>query len=279
MQTVFNIKTSPTEIPELFLNQTTSVTTSSGSVFMDIPSHLLGSHSANILNLICSNDYKDGIIHIVKKALKLTIDPDAFSSSKNSTTLLTITRCDLEKLDFSFLKGFHRLEKIEITNPFNIGKADWGRFPSLPALQTLFINDGNPSDLNGSRWVDNLPSLHNGLSHVTFQGIGFSGDEVADRLTQWLIDYSIETLQTISIQNWFSLTRLPRRLFSSFKQLLCIDFSCGNYKIDVIEEGAIDGVSASVVVAVQNCGIREIKRDAFRGRFSIIVDTIFFYSF
>ena len=180
--------------------------------FLQIPAHILGAHKiTNQLNVVCWNRER------------LTIDGQAFWLSAESARSLIVRDCDLEDLDFSFLDPFDSLEEMTITRSPNIRKAKWAHLPPLPALQKIDIADENMPDLT-SPWADNLSPLKSGLSSIELTGIGFSGDDTADDIFQWLLKRSSETLKSIKINRWSNLTRIPRH-WPSFKRIRKNGFS------------------------------------------------------
>ena len=251
---VFNVK-----VPNPANNITILNLRPSTDEFVNVPAHILGSHKVtNVLSIACSNRQE------VKKN-KLIIDPDAFSLSGLLTKLLYITDCNLEFLDFAFLVPFSKLFEVDILFSSNIGKANWSTLPYLPALIKMVIYDDNPPDLN-NHWSTNLPPLKRGLFCVELKGIGFSGDKVADRIFQWLLDTSAKTLDVIKIERWGNLTRIPSRHWSSFENLRYVMLSCDNFDIEVIEENSIlFGDACLDKIIIKNCGIRMIQPGAIKG--------------
>lgn len=251
---VFNVK-----VPHPVNNITSLNLHPSKEEFVNISAHILGAHKViNALSMGCSDRHEE-------KKNKLIIDPDAFSLSGLLTKSLYITDCNLEFLDFAFLAPFVNLNVIQILNSQNIGKANWSALPYLPALIKIVIDDDNPPDWN-NHWSQNLPPLKRGLFYIELNGIGFSGDEVADRIFQWLLDTSAKTLDAIKIERWGNLTRIPSRHWSSFENLRYVMLSCDNFDIEVIEENSIlFGDAFLDKIIIKNCGIRMIKSGAIKG--------------
>ena len=229
---------------------------------LNIPSHLLASHTSALLNIECCSSPDEEYINSVKFRPKITIEPDAFSSTSKKTESLLLFNCDLGSLDFLFLSGFDQLARIRIRRSFNIGKANWHSLPPLPALQNLCIEDDQLHPNNS--WADNLPSLINGIEELSLIGVGFSGDETAERILQWIHQSSAETLTDVELINWSKLTRIPRWL-SFFRKLERLEIICDNFEIQVMEENSIVFNAPIRRFALQNCGVREIKPDAFQG--------------
>ena len=175
-----------------------------------------------------------------------------------------IQNCNLDRLDFSFLAGFQQLQELAIAYSINIGKAGWARLPPLKSLQRLHIEDREmPTNSSNNGFADNLPPLSRGFSEVRLIGIGFSGDEMADRIIQWILNSSADTLKILGISYWGNLTRLPRQLYF-FKNLNYLWLICQNFEIKIIEEQSLS-LSARSYFAIHDCGVREIKPGAFQG--------------
>ena len=215
---------------------------------------------------------------------KLIIDPNAFKPSGEQTFSLSIKECDLEYLDLTFLIAFETLGEIKIIRPSNLGNAKWDRLPPINDFGIIYIDDEDEdyqSRLNYIPWVDNLPVLNigTGLREAQFIGSSFSGDDVADRLVDWLLNSSIESLKINEMKHWKSLNRIPHNL-SSFKALERLNIFCqgGNSSMkNVLDNGSIKMYGhrqywqKTVGLAIENCKIQEIKSGAIQGkmRFSI----------
>ena len=192
---------------------------------LHLPAHLLATHTSHSLDLSCSENQQMIDSNNIFQP-RLTIDPDAFSSTRNVTTSLKIAFCDLSRLDFAFLNKFEKLQNLRISHSSNVGMADWGRLPPLPALEELFIEDDGITTPNKS-WADNLPSLNFGISKLSLIGNGFSEDETADRILRWIYQSSGETLTHVELRNWKKLTRIPRQF--AFCDVDSLSVTCGHY--------------------------------------------------
>ena len=191
-----------------------------------LPAHLLAYHTSLFLNLECSINQK--MTNSTKIRPQLTIDPDTFSSTRNTTEYLYIWRCDLSRLNFAFLNRFDQLKLLNIYQSFNVAMADWGSLPPLPALEELYIGDDGTNPNNS--WAGNsLPTFEHGIKKISLVGIGFSEDETAKRILHWIHRSSAETLTHVEFKNWNNLTRIPRLLLG-FLHLDSLKLNCGNYE-------------------------------------------------
>ena len=191
---------------------------------------------------------------------KLTIDKDAFSSTRNVTTVLCIFYCDLGQLKFSFLNDFNQLQELRILNSFNVGMVDWDI--GVPSLQELYIENDEINKENS--WNNNLLPIKCRITKLCLVGVGFSGDETANRILQWLQKSSAETLTDVKLNYWGNLTKIPP-LLSFFKRLNRLEIICNNFEMPIIEENSIVFNVPFRFFSLKNCGIKIIKPGAFQG--------------
>ena len=255
-------KTSPKDLYDFTIKGSSSTANE-----LNLPAHFLAYHTFRGLDLYCSSSLNDDNKNSTAIRPQLTIDPDAFSSTRNVTTSLFICDCDLSRLNFTFLDRFDQLKKLTILNSPNFEMAYRGGFPLLPALEELYIQDEN-GNLNIC-WADNWSPLKFGISALSLVGVGFSGDETADRILQWIHRSSAETLTSIELINWENLTRIPRWL-SYYKKLESLRIICDNFEMPIIEENSIVFNASIRLFSLENCGIKEIKPGAIQGTLSFI---------
>ena len=210
-------RTVPIELPTFTMKGSTETEKE-----LHLPAQFLASHKFESLNLYCLNSNN---INSTTFQPKLTIHRDAFASTRNFTENILMEHCDLSRLNFTFLDGFSQLKRLSIDHSSNVGMADWGSLPPLPSLQHLFIKDDETNPNNS--WPDNLSPLKFGIFELFLVGMGFSGDEMAYRIVQWLHQSSAETLTYVKFKNWGNLTRIPHLL--RFLYLDSLDIICGNF--------------------------------------------------
>ena len=232
---------------------------------LEIPAQFLASEinckfiKIKCSSVIISSDDEGNVIN--KKKMRLAIDLNAFSPiTRNSAQYLWIEHCDLSGLDFSFLTGFNQLQELIILHPSNIGKAKWDLLPPLPALQHLYIDDGEFS--NNTEWAKKLPPLVHGLSEIHLIGMGMARYEIVESIFQWLLISSSETLKILEISSWHNLTRLPSQL-PLFPNLNHFKIDCSNFEIAVIKELWLP--SGASKIKIEQCGVLEIEPGAVRG--------------
>ena len=220
-----------------------------------IPTNLLDNHCASRIEITCPLTGSN-------RKMPLMIHPDAFVSTKNSTEFFLIFECDLRRFDFSFLAGFNKLLSLSIINASHVERARWIGMSALPVLEMLEISSDETTDWN--KWSNHLPKLTNGLVEVELlDGFGFIGDEIADRIVQWLLDSSIETLANFRMLGT-ALSRIPTNL-SLFKQLAIIIFSCRKSVMMVIKENSFRFSYNPITISIESCRIEKIEPGAFQG--------------
>lgn len=114
----------------------------------------------------------------------------------------------------------------------------------------------------------NFPDISNGLKVVGFSGSDDEDEIYTDgtlnRIMDWLILSSVNTLEEITIANMNQVTRVPCQL-SSFKSLEKLQLY--NNNINIINTGAFSFASPISLLILYVNGIKEIEQGAFQGYF------------
>ena len=213
-----------------------------------IPADLLNNHRVtdNIFIVLARNDYL------------LSVDPDAFRSSKNTIQSLSFQNVDMNGFDYQFLSGFNQLKSAELGYLRNVDKANWASFPSLPRLQSLdfYFSTG----LND--WTT-FPRLARGLSSLYLQVTDIQ-DEAMNRILNWAAQYSADTLEEL----WLTendLTQIPRQLqVPLFSKINVLGVHYQKRGISLIPNGSFHGIFPYYLIASNN-GIEKIEQGAFQG--------------
>jgi len=169
--------------------------------------------------------------------------------------------CNL--LDLGFLSGFDKLTHLDFDNIYNIQHC----FPSLPPLPRLTMLHIEFS--TGLNELINFPTLINGLKDIRFLG-GVDcnctnkdiNDETADRIVDWLLLSSSNTLQGMSISKMNQVTRVPHKI-ASFKALRSLQLF--KNVISTIKSGAFSFSVPVSLLDIFGNGIKEIEPGAFQG--------------
>ena len=150
--------------------------------------------------------------------------------SSDSLSYLNILNCDLGHFDLSFLTGFHQLYLLSITNVSSIEKARWDLLPSLTFLNHFEIKLEKELQNDFNEWARKLRPLSNGLTpFICHAGVD---DEAVDRLVQWLLNSSVETLKHLELQHT-RLSRIPPGI-SHFQNLAeKITITCNESEINM----------------------------------------------
>jgi len=199
---------------------------------------------------------------------KLQVDVNAFRSTKSYTTNFTINNIHCTLLDLSFLSGFDKLTKLHFNNIYKIQHC----LPSLPPLFrliTLYI-----SHCSGMNELYNFPVLTNGLKDARFANDDISkfhsnkiiNDETLDRIIDWLLLSSANTLEEMSVIYMNQLTQVPIKIstFKALRKLWLYDNS-----ISTIKSGAFSFSVPVSLLSIHRNGIREIEPGAFQGKHDI----------
>ena len=111
-----------------------------------VPPDLLHGTSAYLIRLNCASN-----------SMKLTVHPDAFPESNNFTNQVTLGNCDLQQLDYIFLKNFYALDFLFVTLSNHVSQ--WTNLPLLPSLQKLSVETSTDFQDFDLLPVWNLPNL------------------------------------------------------------------------------------------------------------------------
>ena len=200
---------------------------------------------------------------------QLEVDVNAFQSTKGSTTKFKLSFVDCTLLDLSFLSGFDKLAHLMFSNIDNIQDC----LPSLPPLPRLtFLRFELCS---GLKKIKSFPNLVNGLEHIRFENGHYNkfisnkvlDDITVDRIIDWLLLSSSNTLEGLSIIDTSQVTQVPNKT-SQFKVLKSIELQ--NNAISTIKSGAFSFSVPVYVFHFYGNGISKIEPGAFKG-----INTVF----
>jgi len=196
-------------------------------------------------------------------ASKLTISRNAILNSRDSTTQVTISNCDLSSLDLAFLTGFNVLKSLEIISNTNI------QFP-FKTLPNLFPN---LIDLNfyGSRGlndaVDFPQTLSKGLVRVNLGSCSLD-DIGAGKMLDWLVSSSSKTLTTLLMQTNY-VTNIPTQI-PLMTTLNYLDLSSN--RLTIIRAGELRFTSPVIMLALTTNNVATIQPGAFQGIFYALIN-------
>jgi len=166
----------------------------------NIPANVIGNHSIGKIAIYCPG-----------KNSPLRVDSEAFSLTKSVTDTLNISNCNLQYLNWSFLKGFSNLSSLYIVaNSSNLHQ----RFYTLPTrtlLKLEVFSLDSVLGLNGfNRTCLKFPAPPpKGLTDFTIENCYDMGTAALQNLlTKWVTPTSVETLIYLSLSN-NSLTSIP----------------------------------------------------------------------
>ena len=187
---------------------------------------------------------------------KLQVDTNAFLTSTNRVTQVTITPCDLSELDLSFLSTFHNLTNLILSSNLNVHQALKTLPHPLPSLNTL-----NLYASRGMNEIFDFPILENGLTTVDVGGTSIDSS-AASRILNWLIKSSADTLSTLYLDS-NSLTALPPQI-TSLNKLIYLELSYNQIK--TVRTGELRFNSAITNLYLRANLIENIQAGAFQGK-------------
>jgi len=229
-----------------------------------IPDYIIG--SAQILKLMVR--YPDCTC-FGNSSLFLQIDPNAFHSTKNYTNKFMVENIDCSLLDLKFLSGFDQLNELVLLDIWNIDYC----LPSLPSLPRLKLFEANYCSGFNELYI--FPPLTSGLTQVIFSGPKKShqsysdpdrlfNDKTVNRIMNWLLISSSNTLEYLAIVNMKRVTKVPSQI-PSFKALQKLYLYYNN--ISTIEPGALAFSAPVLKLSMVGSEIKEIKSGAFQGKY------------
>ena len=231
------------------------------------PTDLLGNHRAGSIDIACPALLFSGEI-----GFSLQLHPQAFHSSKNTTQTLFINFCDINGFDFDFLAGFDQLTRISFLTVQKIDHANWTSFPStLSSLAELHISSSS-TGLND--WTM-FPQLSRGINILFLQSNDIQ-DDVINRILNWTLKYSANTLERLSLFN-NDLETIPWQL-SSFPSLQYINLKNQKIGFEVIPRSSFRFTSPNYILEIDNNNIAIIEDGAFQGNCEAYIgDSIILY--
>ena len=192
IRAVFNKVKTPVYIDELVLTPKTKQP--------NVISNIIGSHTIGTITLSCA----------IRKTTPLIVDKAAFTSSKLVTKTLNIDNCDLNQVDWSFLRGFSSLSTFYIQFSSNVHT----KFHTLPTLTLTNLKNVywlSVMGLNGfsSNSLKFPPSPPNGLADFQVRSSYDANDDAFQNiLEKWIVPTSRRTLTTLKLYE-NTLTKIP----------------------------------------------------------------------
>ena len=185
------------------------------------------------------------------KIPNLVIHPLTFQSSQNSLMSFKVSNFDfgLQK-DFNFLKGFNRLEELDIYRTNNLTAFQY--LPQLPSLQTFKVGGCNE---NCSDIVP-VPDL----CPTNLKTCDQQADEIVAKLATSTSADSLEVLNLI----FNSVTRIPSQVGSAFPKLTDVDLRGSS--ISHIPSSSLTFTYPLMSINFHSNSIKTIESGAFQGK-------------
>lgn len=210
----------------------------------DIPADLLSGKRALLIDFIGSS----------RDSFQLIMDPGALRSSSSYTAQLVISKCNLIQLDFSFLRGFSRLEELRLDYISNIKPIE--NLPPLVNLVGLAIDNSQ-----GFEALTNFPAIaFSRLNHLYLYN-----DELNDLATGIILDAFVASASATTLE---VLTLSKNRISQVPQQITALpnirDFALTNNNVSLIITGAFS-LTAPNKVYLNNISLDAIEAAAFQG--------------
>lgn len=175
---------------------------------------IIGDHKIGWLSLYCP----------IRKTNPLLVDPGAFTGTKLVTDTLSISNCDLNFVDWSFLKGFSNLSYISFDYNSNLHTTFY-TFPAstLTSLQVFYLLGMIGMNGFSNASLKFPPPVPNGLSSLwIWFAYDMTTQAAQNLLAKWVTPTSKDTLTSIQLGG-NSLTAIPSDI-SKYSQLTDVQF-------------------------------------------------------
>ena len=226
----------------------------------NIPADLLSGKRALIIDLLGPNS-----------DFQLVMDPAAIRSSSNYTKQLVISKCNLSLMDFTFLRGFARLEELRLDYATNIKPVE--KLPPLVSLSGLTIDNSR-----GFEALVDFPAIaFSRLSRLYLYNDDLNDESLAIILNAFVSAPSASaTLEVLALGN-NRITRAPEQI-GFFPSILDVALTKNN--ISLITAGAFS-LSAPGIrsIYLNNNSLNAIEPNSFQGFFRcqviVVIMTIY----
>ena len=210
----------------------------------DIPTDLMGlrSNTRNI-QLSC----KDNTLS------PLTINQNAFRSSRTTANHVTIEKCDLRQLDWQFLTQFSVLDSLLLVESSIINMQNMPLLPSVTAI--YIIGCGGFQELYPPEQTPNLTRLQIDNSFNV-------SDQVFDSIVTTAASSYMDTLEILSLVG-NKMTRIPSAV-GNFTRLISLQME--NNAIKTLPTGSLHFTSTQLsTIWLSNNKLQTIQPGAFKG--------------
>ena len=207
-------------------------------------------------NLLQDHQVTGEILIECLTAQNLSIDAEAFRSSRNFTLDLKISACDLSRLEFHFLKDFQQLRILTFYSDTNVHLAEWSTLPILHDLNEFKI-----IYCTGLNEMSQFPRLFHGMMKIDLSSSNI-GDSAIDRILEWMQNL-YGKLSHLNLES-NALTKIPAKI-TSFNQIRKIFLGHNLLSNATIPSGSFFGSDIGLTLHLENMGIESIHSGAFQG--------------
>ena len=199
----------------------------------------------------------------------LSIDPDAFRTSKLTVQSVHLKKLDMKQVDFQFLAGSTQLFELELVGLTNLPQS-LPTMPDLPGLSDLRIEDS--PGLNQEWQNGNVFLPGKGLKRFLADNSGLD-DVGVSQFLEWIIPNAAETLTQFQLDNG-RIGTIPRQL-RSFRILKSIGINF-NRKDLVVQSNSFNG-SINKYIYLVTSRLINIEPDAFLGTYALYLNLIIIF--
>jgi len=222
-----------------------------------IPADLLGSNPIKSIDGFKSGLTIYGASYGASSYASLSVDSNAFRSSKDTLQNFEAEYLDTELMDFTFLTGFQKIRKVELNNVLGIDQS-LRTLPALPTMDSLYIY--NATNLNEVFQTVGNPLQVDGLKLLWAYGTGLDAKSLAN-LLNWLAPSSVESLREIKISS-NNIETIPSQL-RNFSHLQTIDISNNKVAMTILASSFIVPRYTTMTLAYSR--VVEVEAGAFQG--------------
>ena len=217
-----------------------------------VPENLLAEHAVKYeISIKCLEQIDGG-------NQSISIDQNAFSSSRKFAEIVKISSCDATDLHLLFTQNFEKLRIISFHSITNAHLIDWQSFPStLPKLTSFEIINSQGLD----QWKE-FPDIKQKIKSINLSGNEI-GDATMDQILQWIAHSpSLDSLEFLSLEK-NALTEIPHQLeyFYNLKKIILT----GNPLNQTIRSSSINIPYQITEFSLNSCGITAFEPRAFQG--------------
>lgn len=219
-----------------------------------IPANIIGNHSIELITLTCP----------IRNSNPLLVDPAAFRLTSSDTYGISIYNCDLQYVDWSFLKDFSNLMTFSIQTSSNLHKS----FYTLPTATLTSLYTFKLKSVMGLNGFNSTslkfpaPPPYGLITFSVKYCYDVGHEALGNLMAKWVTPTSIDTLRTIYLIG-NSLTRFPPEI-NKYNQVNTAEFWANRPPLK-IQSGSFNFKAPVDYLAIDNANVVSISPGAFQG--------------